>query len=63
MDSQALFNWGFWDAYHTTENPQKPDEPAYMAGYNCGMEQRDAVSFDTSAQRRAFAALERTKDT
>lgn len=59
MDSQALFNWGFWDAYHTTEGPQHREQPAYMAGYECGVKQRAAPVFDPSAQRRAFTAFEK----
>ncbi len=62
VDDQTLFNWGFWDAYHTTEEPQRAEEPAYMAGFRCGIEQREAASFDTSAQRRAFAEFEKVKD-
>ena len=60
MDDQALFNWGFWDAYHTNEVPKKPEESAYMAGYACGLQQREASSFDTSAQLSAFAAFKGT---
>ncbi len=53
MDEQSLFNWGFWDAYHSEDPPQQ-DAAAYLAGFRCGKEQRSATEFDTGAQRRAF---------
>ena len=62
MDEQALFNWGFWDAFHTGDEPQKPETPAYMAGYECSVAQRQQPSFDTAAQRRAFEAFKQSQD-
>ena len=61
MDNKALFNWGFWDAYHSEDEPQKAADPAYMAGFECGKQQRQNTHFDTTAQSVAFTAYHQNK--
>lgn len=53
MDERTLFNWGFWDGFHSEQRPQQ-DQFAYRAGFACGVEQKSEVKLDPEAQQRAF---------
>ena len=61
MNDQALFNWGFWDGYHCEDEPQKPENSAYMAGFECAKQQRQLAQMDTAAQQAAYKAYLQNK--